>query len=331
MKIRVTILIGSVCLLVQSAAHGQTRWDKFQQKLEDLRPKGKLLQQIKDEIEGISTAEQKKAPVPTTHPPAKNASQVLQNGARQVPVQQASRKSILNSSRTLPTAGVVLGIQLDPKFLPSQKLIVTEVSANSPAGKAGLRSGDQIIAVGGNQTNSLKALDAVLASLNDGDQVVIEFVRNRKTQKALARFGTATERSAVAQQAQNVPGTIDVPAPPDLSEIPAISPNDQSTAGLRSVLSAPLSANPIGPSTRSGPVYFPSAMENPPVVGSGQYGSASATNAGGVTIEQLQEQVRQQQELIEQLSLQLQQYQSAPHSGDELIELDTIILDADGN
>ncbi len=331
MKFRVAVLIVLVSALVPNLAHAQLRWDKFQQKLEDLRPKGKFLQQIKDGIEGTSAGEQKDAQPQKTNLPAKNASQVSQKAGKQVPAHQASRQSILNTSRNLPTAGVVLGIQLDPKFLPSQKLMVSEVGPNSPAGKAGLRSGDQIVSVGGIPTNSLKSLDGVLASLNNGDQVVIEFVRNRKTEKALARFGTATETSPEAKQLQNAPSNIDAPAPPDLSEIPAVSPNSQSNAGLRSVLSAANSTNSSGVNSRSGPIYFPSAAENQLVVGSGQQGSVSMSNAAGDTIEQLQEQVRQQQELIEQLSLQIQQLQSAPLSGDTQFELDTIILDADGN
>jgi putative serine protease PepD len=54
---------------------------------------------------------------------------------------------------------------------------VTKVTSGGPADKAGLRAGDVITAVDGQQTAGLSALTAVLANLKPGEKVPVTYTR----------------------------------------------------------------------------------------------------------------------------------------------------------
>ena len=334
MNVRQFLMVSVAVLAAPTICQAQGRWDKFQQKLDEYRPKGKWIQQIKESLESESPADDKKkiAASPKHKPVAKPASQTQQDSSRRIPAQQASRRSILSTARNLPAGDVVLGIQIDPGFLPSRKLVVSEVDSASPAGKAGIRSGDQITAIGGIPTNNLKSLDGVLSSLNGGDQVVIEFVRNRKSEKTLVRFEKPVETATDSPASQAEPGAPELPPPPEMLDAPVMSPSNTSSEGLKSVLSAAASANPTSAGARREPTYFPAEAATPPVVGRGRREMQFADDVSAATPDQLRTRIHEQQQLIEQLQLQIQQLQLSNNSPvQDQIESESLILDPNSN
>ncbi len=334
MKLSRILQVSLIVLLAPAFCQAQGRWDKFQQKMEEFRPKGKLIQQIKDGLEGEASDDNANSNPATqqSKAAAKPVGQAQSNSSRRVPAKQVSGRSILNTARKLPSGDVVLGIQVDPAFLPAQRLVISEVEADSPAHKAGIRTGDQITSIGGISTNSLKALDGVLNSLNAGDQVVIEFVRNRKAEKTLVRFEkpVAAPRNSLENQLES--GVAELPPTPDVLDTSVTSPGASPSEGLHSVLSATPNANLaiIGP--RRNPSYFPADAGMPQVVGNGGRNGQSADDLALASPDQLRARIREQQLLIEHLQQQLQQVKfSNPLPVQVQADSETLIIDPNGN
>jgi hypothetical protein len=318
MKLTLSAAVMVALIGVGEQLYAQSRWEKIQHKWDEIRPNGKWLQLIRDSREDEPPSEngpshrenQKPAHTkaiaersPDDHPrwPAPSAS-------------QSSTPSILNTAKDIPSTGVVLGIQVDPQFLPADKLIISDVDPESPAGRAGLRSGDQIVSVGGVPTDNLSSLDGVLGSLSDGDQVVIGIVRNRQEHRALVSFGSGTGAPDIAPPAHLPPDVSEFPAPPAIDSRDFGNSDPAWTPDLRSVLQGTPASEQ---SSRGRPSYFPSgpAPAAPPRVSEGW--------------EQLQEQVRQQQQLIDQLldeNQKLRDGRSVPADSTDSVEP---ILDAD--
>ena len=72
-------------------------------------------------------------------------------------------------------------------------VLVSEVSDESPAGKAGLRQGDVIIKLNGTETKDVTALRNKVAMILPGTEVSIEFVRDGKTKKLTVTIGEQPE------------------------------------------------------------------------------------------------------------------------------------------
>ncbi|MDF1667718.1 MAG: S1C family serine protease, partial [Planctomycetota bacterium] len=75
-----------------------------------------------------------------------------------------------------PKAGF-LGVYLDAKKSP---LTVTRCVKGSPAEKAGIKAGDQLLDIGGLRVNEPKVLMKVLSRLSEGEKVSVLIVRNEK-------------------------------------------------------------------------------------------------------------------------------------------------------
>lgn len=75
-----------------------------------------------------------------------------------------------------PKAGF-LGVYLDAKKSP---LTVTRCVKGSPAEKAGIKAGDQLLDIGGLRVNEPKVLKMVLSRLSEGEKVSVLIVRNEK-------------------------------------------------------------------------------------------------------------------------------------------------------
>ena len=71
-----------------------------------------------------------------------------------------------------------LGVQLGDT---GSNASVASVKANTPAAKAGLRSGDVITAIGGTKVSSSDELRAAINALKPGDRVSVTFTRNGTT------------------------------------------------------------------------------------------------------------------------------------------------------
>jgi hypothetical protein len=312
--------------------YAQSRWEKIQQKWDEIRPNGKWLQLIRDNREeeppaenGLSDRESHKAAR------AKANADRTPDDHRRLPAPSASQSSapsILNTAKDIPSTGVVLGIQVDAQFLPADKLIISDVDPESPAGRAGLRSGDQIVSVGGVPTDNLSSLDGVLASLSDGDQVVIGIVRNRQEQRALVSFNSGTGPLDKAPPAHLPPDVSEFPAPPAMDSRDFGNTDPAWTPDLRSVLQGTPASEQL---SRGRPSYFPSgpAPAAPPRIAPSAPAAKPMGDSEGW--EQLQEQMRQQQQLIDQLldeNQKLRDGRSVPAETSDSVEP---MLDADGD
>jgi serine protease Do len=72
-------------------------------------------------------------------------------------------------------------------------VLISEVSDESPAGKAGLLQGDVIIKLNGTETKDVTALRNKIAMILPGTEVNIEFVREGKTKKLTVTIGEQPE------------------------------------------------------------------------------------------------------------------------------------------
>jgi putative serine protease PepD len=69
---------------------------------------------------------------------------------------------------------------------------VVSVTPGGAADKAGIKAGDIILAVGGQATDSVNALQSVLATHKPGDQVQVRLSRNGSQSTVTVTLGTLT-------------------------------------------------------------------------------------------------------------------------------------------
>ncbi len=94
--------------------------------------------------------------------------------------------------------------------------IVTEPTADSPAAKAGVKSGDIILAVDGDEVDNARALSRVIAGKTPGAVVELSIWRDGKEQKISVTLGTLKEDLV---QNQPTPPAPDQPAAPAPSSV----------------------------------------------------------------------------------------------------------------
>jgi serine protease Do len=82
-------------------------------------------------------------------------------------------------------AGGYLGIAFDLNFAGVK---VEEVFANNPAHKAGLKTGDLILALNGDAVESVEDFRALLAKNMPGDEIKLQIVRDDKEQELAAKL-----------------------------------------------------------------------------------------------------------------------------------------------
>ncbi len=68
--------------------------------------------------------------------------------------------------------------------------VVAVVTSGGPADSAGLKAGDRITAVDGNQVRSGSELQGRIGIYSPGDKVTVTFVRDGNTQTAEVTLGT---------------------------------------------------------------------------------------------------------------------------------------------
>jgi serine protease Do len=76
--------------------------------------------------------------------------------------------------------------------------LISKVSPESPAAKAGMREGDIVVRVNGAAVAAVRDLPRLVGSLKAGDAASIEVVRNGKIQNLTATVGRSPERDQVA-------------------------------------------------------------------------------------------------------------------------------------
>lgn len=87
-------------------------------------------------------------------------------------------KPILNLGVSIRTVDATLAKQVNL----DEGLYVVEVTAFSPAEKAGIKAGDLIVKVDGNRVKTFDELKAIKDKKAEGDSIKIEFIRDGKTQ-----------------------------------------------------------------------------------------------------------------------------------------------------
>lgn len=309
----------------------QSRWEKFQEKMEEFRPKGKILQQLKDNLEGNSSDAEQAQESSRSAQDERNATPAKNTGlSRRSASPPVARQSILSNFRSLPTDGVMLGVQIDPNFIPMKKLVISEVDADSPASIGGLRTGDQITSIGGIPTTSLKSLDNILSKLNGGDQVVIEFVRNRQPERTLVHFPPSADPPANQPSVSDSTYAAELPPAPDVLQSPEADEVGAMSSDLRSVLSNSASTRKSA-TGRFAPPYNPSTRNIPQSQATG-LDSDQSIDIEKASRNELRALVAQQQQQIEMLMQQIEQLQNAvPAVESESVEHEMLILDPNGN
>jgi serine protease Do len=150
-----------------------------------------------------------------------------------VPINTA--KEILPQLRA--TGSVVrgwLGVQVqavDEDLAKSLKLqdakgaLIADVTAGSPAEKAGLKAGDVVVELDGHPIDNGAALSRQVASKAPGSALALEVVRDGSPRKVTATLGTFPEERGEAEGDENAKGRIGVSLRP-------VTPDFAATVGL---------------------------------------------------------------------------------------------------
>jgi len=88
--------------------------------------------------------------------------------------------------------GTVPSYDEDPSRPPG--VLLSDVVPDGAAAKAGLKGGDRIIAIGATEIRNVEDLMFVLETSKPGTEVKITYVRNGKTESAMATFGVPRGR-----------------------------------------------------------------------------------------------------------------------------------------
>jgi len=96
------------------------------------------------------------------------------------------------------TNGIAEGLGLDQ----TKGAIVAKVIPGGPAEKAGMESGDVILAVNGTDVTLHRTLPALVASIKPGAKAEFDILRNGKEKKVSIDLGTRQEEQQVAQASQ---------------------------------------------------------------------------------------------------------------------------------
>jgi len=210
-------LMASFCF---SGAFGlsETRADN---PFEKLIPRGKLLKKLKDEFTGEDEKIQLPGPrrglqtrsgiAPT---PADRIEYAPRTTQQREPNRSMSHTQSPTRTRPLPpiSAGSTTkmvrsdgantthkpGFGMMVKGSQNGQLIVTGVQQSGNATRAGIRSGDQLLSVGGGKLSGMEEFKQIATTLGQGDQVEVEFVRQGKKLKSLLQFGMAPHEGVVA-------------------------------------------------------------------------------------------------------------------------------------
>ncbi len=83
-----------------------------------------------------------------------------------------------------------------PDFTPVEEgVLLSGVTAGSPADEAGLRKGDILVGLGTHEVTDLEAFTAALRAHKPGDVVALRYLREGETRETTARLGDRADRS----------------------------------------------------------------------------------------------------------------------------------------
>lgn len=125
------------------------------------------------------------------------------NVARDVIAQLRDNGSVSRGYIGVQIQGITPEIAESMGLRNSKGALVAEAQANTPAAKAGLRSGDVIISVDGASVESPRELSRRIAGLGPKRQTQIGFVRNGREQTVSVQLEALPERAAEARTGRN--------------------------------------------------------------------------------------------------------------------------------
>ncbi len=177
--LRGLLCTGLLLVLLSANSQAQRPFERLQRSWDDLRPRGRLLQQLLGQDKKSEDKQDERTP--TLAEP---------RGDRHQPV------SDIGPAEYAPQ---ILGVALQ-ESKDGSGLIITQLSSRGAAHAAGLRRGDQIIAVGGTEVQTTEDLTHVIGILKAGDQIEFEIVRQGKRQTAMVQFGSSPEAQQINLQ-----------------------------------------------------------------------------------------------------------------------------------
>jgi S1-C subfamily serine protease len=83
---------------------------------------------------------------------------------------------------------VILGVLLDEGAVDGQRARVLSLSRRSVAGKAGIKEGDRIVSLGGQEVKDPESLRAALARVRPGESVPVRVRRGEQSLEMKAEF-----------------------------------------------------------------------------------------------------------------------------------------------
>lgn len=88
-----------------------------------------------------------------------------------------------------PLGRPLLGVREDPQVIAPDGIVIGEVIAGSAAERAGVKTGDVLLAVGINKATSFSDLQRVIAMYRPGAVVKVELERDRKKLVLMVKLG----------------------------------------------------------------------------------------------------------------------------------------------
>lgn len=221
-------LVASFCLsgaVGLSEIHADNPFEK-------LIPRGKLLKKLKDEISGedneLKLPDPRRGIQPRSNAaptPADRTGYAPRMTRQREPSRAMSRTPSPARTRPLPplstgsregmaTAGNAAadrgpGFGMMVQSSSNGQLVVTGVQQGGNAAHAGIRTGDQLLSLGGGKISGMEELKQIASTLGQGDQIEVELVRQGKKQKSLLQFGTASQDGAIAKSGSRITGSIE--------------------------------------------------------------------------------------------------------------------------
>jgi len=86
----------------------------------------------------------------------------------------------------------------------TEGVLISQVSKNSPAGKAGLKGGDVVVKYDDQDVNSVEAFRNLVANTLPGDKAKIQILRDGKPETLTATIGSQSETTTASKTGANL-------------------------------------------------------------------------------------------------------------------------------
>jgi S1-C subfamily serine protease len=140
---------------------------------------------------------------PQTHPAAQR--RVIRGiaGGLALALFLASSAAWAQDARADRTARAFLGVLVGPAQGGENGVLIREVTADSPAAKSGLKSGDRVVKVDDQDVQDVENFLQTIGSKKPGDRLTLRLVRDGQEQTVTATLGEMTERPELPSPRQS--------------------------------------------------------------------------------------------------------------------------------